>query len=63
MLFGEDSILASALDKAWNKARSLLQASLGRDTLSGVIPYGDMRYHAQPELILNLTVSHCEFSR
>ena len=53
----------STLDKAWDDAGSLIQASLDGDTLSDVIPYGDMRYHTQPVLVLDLTVSYCEFSR
>ena len=53
----------SALDKAWNVAGSLLQASLGGNALSGFTPYGDVRYHTQPVLVLDVTVSYCEFSR
>ena len=42
LLFAEDLILASALDKAWTVAGSLLRASLGPNALSSVIPYGDI---------------------
>ena len=42
LLFAEDLILASALDKAWTVAGSLLRASFGPNALSSVIPYGDI---------------------
>ena len=42
LLFAEDLILASALDKTCTVTGSLLRASLGPDTLSSVIPYGDV---------------------
>ena len=42
LLFAEDLILASALEKTWTVAGFLLRASLGPNALSSVIPYDDI---------------------
>ena len=42
LLFSEDLILASALDKAMTVAGSLWRASLGPNALSSVISYNDI---------------------
>ena len=42
ILFVEDLILASALDKTWTVTGSLSRASLGPNALSSVISYDDI---------------------
>ena len=53
--FAEYLILVSALDKAWTAASLLLQATLGGNALSGVIPQGNMTH-------VNVTASYASDS-